>query len=229
MPEKYRELVAEDVARMQREYGIEVRGGRSPGCRNGPGIVAAATSGLFQWWSFDYTPYECPYGYRGGVFAFPMNVSGGVMRRRPGRWRDVVRVFQAERRIARLIEQGAIVTVTEHFMQFRPDGKRQTPNIFDDLDSLRRIFGSFRGQDVWYATCTDIARYQEAYDHTRLNARADGTYELAYQGSWDDPSLSLVGDGRQLQAVATGTVLQGGHKRGRWVFPNVPPGVYREV
>ncbi len=45
-PEQYRGLVAADVACLEREYGIRVTGGRSPGYHNGPGIMAAATSGL---------------------------------------------------------------------------------------------------------------------------------------------------------------------------------------
>lgn len=226
-PEQYCALVGADVARIKTEYGIAVRGGRSPGYRGGPALEAAATSGLFRWWSFDYTPGRCPCAYRRNVFAFPTNVSGEVLGRRPGHARDLVRVFRWERTLARLLEQRAIITVTEHFMQFRPDGRRQTPNVFDDLRSLQRIFAFLRGVDVWHATCTEIARYQEAYDHTRLNVRADGTYELRYEGSWDNPRLALVADTQRIQDVATGAALRGAHKRGRWVFPGVAPGVYR--
>jgi len=225
--EQYRDLVAADVARLEREYGIRLHGGRSPGYHNGPGILAAATSGLFQWWSFDYTPYACHYAYRGVVFALPTNVGGQVLRRPAGVWRGLLEMWHAEQRIGRLIAQGALINVTEHFMQARSDGKRQTPSVFDDLDSLHRIFGFLKGVDTWYATCTGIARYRTAYDHTRLNAWGDGTYELLSQRTGDDQQLSLVGDVARLQAVTSGTILQGRRKRGRWVFPNVPPGVYR--
>lgn len=225
--EQYCALVAGDVERMRREYGIAVRGGRSPGYHNGPGIMAAATSGLFRWWSFDYTPYECAYGYRRDVFAFPTNVSGGALQRRPGRWRDWLRVLRIERRVGALVARGAVVNVTEHFMQVRADGKRQTPNVFSDVHLLEHLFLLLRGADVWYATCSEIARYRESYDHTDVVPRDADTFALVYHGSWDEPRLSLAANRPQLEDVGTGEVRRGRWKAGRWVIPEVPPATYR--
>jgi len=226
-PEQYRDLVAEDVARLEREYGIRLSGGRSPGYHNGPGIVAAATSGLFKWWSFDYTPFQCPYGYRRGVFAFPSNVSGSILPLWNGTLRAGVRQWWAKMRLRRLVEERAVISVAEHFPGARPDGLRQGSNLFDDIDSLSRVFGSLRGVDAWYATCTEIAHYRESYDFSELRECADGAFEVVYHGSWSRPFLSLTADCATLIDARTGASVAGVFRHGHWVFNRIAMGRYR--
>jgi len=226
-PAQYREMVERDLERARSELGITVRGGRTPGYSNNASVLAVATSGLFRWWSFDYTPLRCPLGYRQGVFAFPTNLSGGVYHRRPGHWRDLIRVFRVERGLRRLVAQQGVITVTEHFLRTRPDGRRQTPNVYDDVFSLNCIFTHLKQYDVWYATCSEIAHYQDSYDHTELRALSDGVYELSYRGGWDRPRLTLAADCPRLRHLDSGAVICGARRRGRWHYNDVMVGRYQ--
>ena len=226
-PEAYRELVRADVTRIRGELGIEVRGGRSPAYLTGPALAEAIGSGLFRWWSFDFTPYESPLGYRDRVLAMPSNISGDEFRRRPGQLRTLVRHWHVERALARLVEQRSVISVAEHFLSSRTDGRRQSPNVFDDLGSLERIFGLLRGMPLWYATCSEIARYRECYDHMELAPQADGSVELTYCGSEPQPSVTLTGPERALVEVRTGVLHRGQYRAGVWVFNNIGPGHYR--
>ena len=120
-----------------------------------------------------------------------------------------------------------MIAVAEHFMGARPDGRRQTPNVFDDIDSLGKIFSFLRGSDVWYATCGEIAHYRESYDFTELTMGEDGTFEMVYSGSWDQACLTLTADAREIQNTRTGEIIRGVYRRGEWVFNSFSPGSYR--
>jgi hypothetical protein len=243
-PDGYRDLVTADLARIHDELGISVRGGRSPGYRNNPPLLATVGSGLFKWWSFDFTPFQCRHAYRQGLYALPTNVEGRAFGRsvaygprtgfrsllqRPAVMclRNALAEYSAEVGIRRLLRQHAVIAVAEHFMGTRPDGRRQIPNVFDDIDSLGKIFSLLRGADVWHATCTQIAHYRESYDFTALTTREDGTFEMVYNGSWDDACLTLTADAREIQNARTGEIMRGVYRRGQWVFNNFSPGSYR--
>jgi hypothetical protein len=86
-----------------------------------------------------------------------------------------------------------------------------------------------RGADVWYATCTDIARYLESYDKTDLTGHDDGNYRLTYTGGWDRMLLTVCAPVRHLKNISTGQLLHGVFRNGVWVFNNVMEGVYQQL
>jgi len=60
------------------------------------------------------------------------------------------------REIDFLIKNGLVVSIQEHISPARVDGKRQTPNIFDDRKSLITIFRYLRKKKVWYCTGSEL-------------------------------------------------------------------------
>ena len=49
--------------------------------------------------------------------------------------------------------------IQEHISPSREDSKRQTPNIFDNKESLRIIFKYLKKKKVWYCTCSELAKW----------------------------------------------------------------------
>lgn len=58
-----------------------------------------------------------------------------------------------------LLDNRLVISLQEHIAPSRDDGRRQSPNIYDDLDSLRIIFNFLKDKNVWYCTGTELAQY----------------------------------------------------------------------
>ncbi|MCT8975974.1 hypothetical protein N4T77_05130 [Clostridium sp. CX1] len=58
-----------------------------------------------------------------------------------------------------LIDNKLVISIQEHMAPSRDDGMRQSPNIFDDKESLIYIFQYLQRQNVWYCTGTELAEY----------------------------------------------------------------------
>lgn len=61
------------------------------------------------------------------------------------------------REIDYLIKNNLIISIQEHISPSREDGKRQTPNIFDDRESLKAIFKYLKKKNIWYCTGSELA------------------------------------------------------------------------
>ena len=61
------------------------------------------------------------------------------------------------RKIKYLLKNNLIISIQEHISPTRGDGRRQTPNIFDDIDSLKAIFKYLKNKNVWYCTGSELA------------------------------------------------------------------------
>ena len=58
-----------------------------------------------------------------------------------------------------LIENKLIISIQEHISPARDDGRRQTPNIYDDTKSLITIFNYLKNKKIWNCTCSELASY----------------------------------------------------------------------
>ena len=58
-----------------------------------------------------------------------------------------------------LLANNLVISIQEHISPSREDGKRQTPNIFDDKESLKAIFEYLKNKNVWYCTCSEFAEW----------------------------------------------------------------------
>ena len=199
----------------------------------------------FKWWasSSEMIGRRHPknshsyFGVNQKILDLPTNIAGSIFNRtlkdKTG-GNALLRILKAlfgqykrEQYLQYLYENGLIISIQEHFQNQRTDGKRQTPNIFDDLISLDRIFGILRGSDVWYATCSEIAHYLESYDNTEIIQRDDRTFEVKYNGRWGKPFLSMKSNYREIKNVKTDAILKGVYKKGEWVYNDFGGGEYQ--
>lgn len=58
-----------------------------------------------------------------------------------------------------LLDNNLIISIQEHISPSREDGIRQTPNIFDDRESLAEILKYLKKKNVWYCTGTELYDY----------------------------------------------------------------------
>ncbi|MBW8886646.1 MAG: hypothetical protein JF616_02715 [Fibrobacteres bacterium] len=234
-----------EIRAMESLLGRRFFGGKYPGYRSG-GHGAEIVDALgFEWWaaSVDMLGRAHPgnaHGYLPGtnrVLDFPTNFSGAAFN--PGlprkgaaillsRLRETVRLGRSEEQLRHLYEGGFVISVQEHLQNARTDGMRQTPNAYDDLASLERIYAILRTLDVWHADCTSIARYLECRDRTTLATLDKGRFELRYEGNRNDPRLSLRAESPAYVSDA-GVRIVGRYKDGAWILNNVPPGRYSQA
>ena len=114
----------------------------------------------------------------------------------------------------------------QHFQNQKTDGRRQTPNIYDDILSLDLIFGILRGLDLWHATCSQVAHYHDSYLHSTISEIDGDHFLIDYNGIWDNVFLSVKSDCNRLINVGTGMELQGVFKNSVWIFNNISIGNY---
>ena len=193
-------------------FGEDPAGGKYPAYTSGPHGDAAIDAAGFLWWCrrFDgAAPTEDPlalsprfFGER-GVLDLPSTVHGGLLTQprpqtlsmRSVAARAVLGVrarLRLRTLLTSLLARRGVITVQEHITWTRPDDTRQTPNLRDDVPTLRAIFSALRGHDVWHATCGDIARYVEARERTLLRALPGGRLLVEYPGRQAAPAVALA-------------------------------------
>lgn len=236
------ERLRTEIRTMESRLGRRFFGGKYPGYRSGPHGPELVDALGFEWWaaSADMLGRAHPrnaHGYLSGanrVLDFPTNFSGAAFNpalpRRGGavllsRAREAIRIGRSEEQLRHLYEGGFIISVQEHFQNARTDGMRQTPNAYDDLASLERIYAILRTLDVWHADCTSIARYLECRDRMALVDLEQGGFELRYEGNRSDPRLSLRAESPAYLSDG-GARIAGRYKDGAWILNHVPPGRY---
>ncbi|WP_438349873.1 hypothetical protein ACP8HI_04170 [Paenibacillus sp. FA6] len=95
------------------------------------------------------------------------------------------------REITYLLEHQLVISVQEHIAPSRDDGKRQSPNIFDDRKSLRGIFHYLEDKKVWYCTGSELADYVNLRDHVTVERINENTFILEHPASYRDQVISL--------------------------------------
>jgi hypothetical protein len=243
------------IDKIEELYDIHMTGGKYPGYAKNKCAHTVVESLGFRWWAADSDMIDrkCEKNrhvyYEGDkVVLIPTNVSGSIFFRNStslarDNWKAKVKKkmplirslwclyqdLRAEAYISYLYEKRLIISVQEHFVNLRTDGKRQTPNIYDDVFSVARIYALLRGMDVWHTTCGELAHYIESYDHSRLARREDGLWDLSYHGSWDDMFLTICSTHAHLRNHSNDKVIHGVYRMGKWVFNHVEPGLYEEL
>ncbi|MEC0238970.1 hypothetical protein P4H66_03675 [Paenibacillus dokdonensis] len=158
------------------------------------------------------TNYDVKRFGKSGVLDIPSTVNGallnGVYQGR-NTIKDIVkRTFKKSfirwklREIDGLLKRRLVISVQEHIAPARDDGKRQSPNIFDDRESLLQIFRHIRGEKVWYCTCSELADYVNLRDHVHIEHRDQHHFELRHEGQYRKKLLSLrFGETRPFRIV----------------------------
>lgn len=243
------------IDKIEELYDIHMTGGKYPGYAKNKCARTVVESLGFRWWAADSDMIDrkCNknrHSYYEGekVLLLPTNLSGSIFLRNMSvdhgsGWRStlkkklpilpsllaVYRDLRVEEYIRYLYENQMIISVQEHFMNLRTDGKRQTPNIYDDVCSVAKIYSLLRGGDIWHTTCSELAHYIESYDHSQLIQRKDGLWDLSYHGSWDEMFLTICSDHSTLRNHDNGEIVHGVYRMGRWIFNQIEPGIYEEL
>ena len=243
------------INQVEKCYGIHMTGGKYPGYEKNEFASEIVEALGFRWWAADSDMIDRKCGknrhtYYDGekVLLLPTNISGSTFLRNISgssvrSWKAFVKkkfpllrfVFglykdlRAEEYITYLYENRLVLSVQEHFMNLRTDGKRQNPNIYDDVASVARIYALLRGMDVWHTTCGKLAHYLESYDHSRLVQQKDGIWKLSYHGSWDELFLTVCSTHSSLRNHDSGEIVHGVYRLGKWVFNRIQPGMYEEL
>lgn len=239
------QAIKNDIKETEQVLGTKFFGGKYPGyisSQCAPKIVEALG---FKWWMssahmMNQKHKDNRHGYFGennSIVDLPTNISGDCFNPNVDLggahllrfFKNKVDTFNLERYIHFLYEKQFIISIQEHYMGLRTDGKRQRPNVYDDISSLDKFFGLLRGLDLWFATCTQIAHYIESYDNTQLVQQKDGMYRITYQGTWDTMFLTVCAPTNTLRNISTGQLLKGIYRNGVWVFNHVPEGIYQEL
>lgn len=122
------------------------------------------------------------------------------------------------------------IIIQEHFQNQKTNGRRQTPNIYDDIWSLDLIYAFLKGKDIWYATCGEIAHYYESFIHCSISIEDQYAFKLNYNGIYDKPFISIKLSTPKLFHIESNTVSHGVFKNNEyWVFDDVEVGSYRII
>ncbi|MDA8442927.1 MAG: hypothetical protein M0Z55_11210 [Peptococcaceae bacterium] len=91
-------------------------------------------------------------------------------------------LWRTMRHIDFLLQNRLVVSIQEHISPARVDGRRQMPNIFDDLTSLRIILTRLNQYPVWYCTCSELASYVLLRDNIRIHIKSASDFHLESSG-----------------------------------------------
>jgi len=173
-------------------FGEEPAGGKYCGyAQNSFSDESISLSG-FLWWCRrwdrgearrgDVERFDVRYFGERPVLDVPSTVFGAMFNRPKGLVARALGAGAAVRRgeeeLEHLLRHRLVISIQEHISPARPDGRRQTPNIFDDRESLKTIFDFLARRKVWHCTGTELAEYVYCRDRVKIDER-DGGFTLS--------------------------------------------------
>jgi hypothetical protein len=141
----------------------------------------------FQWWCRDWTPRNVTGAIADGYYE-PQFFGRNLMVSLPS---AVHGFYWNPAQIELLIARRQMITIAEHISPARPDGQIQTPNLFDDIGELRRLYSLLRGKPVWHATGSEIASYVVARERSLVYDVTRDGFSIKYDGRIARPVLTL--------------------------------------
>lgn len=190
-------------------FGYYPLGGKYCGYKKNAFSDESIDKSSFLWWCRHWSPSlsvengECEtdrfeLGYFGDnhVIDMPSTIVGSLFNfKEEGRFRKKVKKMLGRKsythdeiiesgltQIENLIKHRQIISIQEHSSPARTDNKRQTPNIYDDAESLKLIFSFLKKRNCWYATATEIASYFEMYNRSSIKITDDLSFAITYTG-----------------------------------------------
>jgi hypothetical protein len=244
---QHTDQIRDDIKEAEKVLNVTFSGGKYPGYKKNKYSHHIVEDLGFKWWCSDSSmmnkkhPHNRHryFGKYNKILDFPTNLSGSLFNttlHKPLSFKNKLRplkrrwnCLKGEYFIQYLYENQLIISIQEHHCCLRTDGLRQPINIFDDIDSLDKIYSILRGADIWYAKCSEIAHYLESYDFTEIKKHKNQTFEITYQGVWERPLLSIKTKSRQLKDLTKGKIIQGIYRQGMWIYNNIEQGLYQEL
>lgn len=165
-------------------------GGKYGGWRYNDNADSSISESGFLWWCRDWMPrdtdgsildeyYELKYFGDSFVVAIPSTIHGH-------HWR--------KSQIDILLRKRQVISIEEHIGKLKPGCQDQTPNIFDDIKELNRLFAYLEKKNVWYATGTEIATYFIGYTNSIIYDLKKDSFKIEYDGKVSRPLITLVVD-----------------------------------
>lgn len=231
------------VEQFQGKTGIEFTGGKFPGYNYNEKALDLISSLKAKWWALDADMIQkvgkndLEYYSQKGFLQIPTNICGDAFTMKKALQFEFLR--KLKRRIknrfagrpldylAYLYNNHLPITIQEHFQNQITSGKRQTPNLYDDINSLDKIYGYLRGKDVWYTNCTEMAHYFDCYQRSKLTNTEKDTFRITYQGIYDKLKISMMGDFPVIENLDGHGIIHGIHKNGKWIYNISKCGEYR--
>jgi hypothetical protein len=223
---------ANKLINFEKKTGIIFSGGKFPGYRYNYNAIEFIKNLKYKWMALDshminkkHDDNSLKYIKNSKLVGIPTNLSGDVFNSLPPRANNVrkfvKKILKKKKLPEELIEYLYLnqlpIIIQEHFQNLRIDGKRQTPNIYDDLISLDKIFGMLRPLDIWYTNCGEIAHYFDSYQNTQLTLNNDG-FEINYNGNWDEPIISFESEISKIIDVSSNKTIKGLLKNGKFIY-----------
>ncbi len=173
----------------KRVFGKMPKGGKYGGYKNNRHSEKTLEESGFMWWCRDWTPrdtagnvpdayYEVNFfGNDRKMVSIPSTVHGG-------KW--------TRKQIDRLLAHKQVISVQEHISPRRPDGRVQTPNVYDDISELQKLFAYLERHNVWYATGSEVAEYFIGYKQSLVYDEQKDGFCIEYNGSVKEPRITVV-------------------------------------
>lgn len=237
---EYIEYSVSKVESFKARNGISFLGGKFPGYSYNELSLSLIKKIGFKWWALDaymINRRNCDnnikYSQDKSYICIPTNASGDLFRKSPSLsiLRNVKRklkntfYLKPEKYIQYLYKTGLPITIQEHYQNQGTDGKRQTPNLYDDIKYLDDLFGYLRRLDIWFANCSDIAHYFDSYSNTRIKVK-ENKIIIEYKGLWDKPYISIRCDKPAIINLADNQQISGCKKGNYWIFNELHAGEY---
>jgi hypothetical protein len=249
---EFQHLTREDIPRIRKEMetftgitGVTLTGGKYPGNRGNECSEKIIGELGFQWWTHrkmfnvrDPHKMECSYiGEKENIVDIPQTFMGDAFNpylHQPDNKnnllklaRNKLRMLLNEKRLVYLYEHGIPITIQEHFQNATTSGKRQRPNIFDDITSITRIYNILRGGDIWYATANEMAAYVNTAEKTIIKNIDHESFELDIKATGNNSYLCIKSGHREMVNTDSGQTITGRYVNGRYIFDMHHKGKYK--
>lgn len=232
---KFKKGMKQIIDSLYQDYDIEIIGGRSPGYENKILKHRDFSKMGLLYWNFDFSSLKSiSPKIIDDLVIIPSNIPGNLFNNEPtsSTLKNILReVRKAHKfsKIAKIYESGNPIIIAEHFVFFRTDGRFQSPSIYSDVDSINEIYAFFKKSNIWHASCGEIARYFESYNHSLIRQLDNKIYELIYNGKHKKLFITLISDHREIKNVKTSEIIKGYYKQGYWVYNTINAEVYEEI
>lgn len=250
MLQEFTYLTPDDIPRyekmlkdFQQATGLSFYGGKFPAYQKNQHSSAIIEKLNFKWWAFsnhmkNRRHRDTAFKYSGNnqrVLHMPTNFGGESFKaflkvKKPRltalrSWHKAYERIKLEGHLNWLYQNKRVITIQEHFTTLRSQGIFQRPNVFDDLESLKTIYATLRGADIWHASCNQVAKYRENKDHITLETNSKNLV-LTYSGTYTDPAVSVKSKKVKSLKNSEGLITHGILRNGAYVFNHLKPGPY---
>lgn len=104
-----------------------------------------------------------------------------------------------EKHIKSLIKNKEVISIYEHTSPYMSNDTIQYPNIVSDIKNLNLIFSLLKKEDVWYATCNEVADYFIDRSKTKIKILSKNTFKLLSNKTLNSElTLSIPNKGKKL-------------------------------